>query len=95
MRQVQAGRGRERASETNTHAGAHTNDKHAQGDEIKILGRRLGGWDVAIGGLGLVIVRRDSGLRGRLGRHSGGRVLLRARTQRVLRMHDAMHGRRW
>lgn len=48
----------------------HTNDKHAQGDEIKILGGRPGGWDVAIGGLRLVTVRRDSGLRGRLGRHS-------------------------
>lgn len=54
----------------------HTNDKHAQGDEIKILGERLGGWEVAIGGLRLVRVRRDSGLRGRLGRHSlaGGRA---------------------
>lgn len=78
---------------THTHTGTHTeskgvlqhtNDKHAQGDEIKILGGPVGGWDVAIGGLRLVIVRRDSGLRGRLGRHSwlaGGRVLLRHATR--------------
>lgn len=56
-----AGRGRERESERQTHThGAHTNDKHAQGDEIKILGGRL------------VIVGRDTRLRGRLGRHDGG-----------------------
>lgn len=58
--------------------GAHTNDKHSQGDEIKILDRRLGIWDVAIGDSRLVIVRRNSsGLRGRLGRHSGGWDVLR------------------
>jgi hypothetical protein len=55
----------------------HTNDKHAQGDKIKILGRRLGrwGWGLAIGGLRLVVVRRDSSgrLRGQVGRHGGRR----------------------
>lgn len=60
----------ERQGDRHAH-GAHTNDKHAQGDEIKILGGRLGGWDIAIGGLRLVIVGRDTRLRGRLGRHDG------------------------
>lgn len=80
--------GRERETErqiTHTHThGAHTNDKHSQGDEIKILSRRLGTRDVAIGDLRLVMVRRNSnGLRGRLGRHSGGQDVLR-QAKRVL-----------